>query len=157
MKQNFVTDKNEDMPPLMGVANNVQKPGQEPFRKFGDVEEEREAANGVHDDDLGQHYSHDPGGQAVVHHHPVDRWNNLQQNERRTIQLMLPMLQTVIFFIHGPNPASFYLFSFFLQSKDKYSTKLTINDKSVDGVLGTRTWGGRMEGTDEPTERQPKK
>ena len=62
------------MPPLMGVANNVQKPGQKPFRKFGDVEEEREAANGVHDDDLGQHYSHDPGGQAVVHHHPVAGW-----------------------------------------------------------------------------------
>ena len=25
-------------------------------------------------------------------------------------------------------------------------------DKSVDGVLRTQTWGGRMEGTDESTE-----
>ena len=35
----------------------------------------------------------------------------------------------------GPKPASFCLFSLF--SQDKYSTKLTINDKSVDGMLGT--------------------
>ena len=31
-------------------------------------------------------------------------------------------------------------------------TDLTINDKSVVGVLGTRTRSGRMEGTDESTE-----
>ena len=37
---------------------------------------------------------------------------------------------------NGPNPASFYLFSFF--SHDKYSTNLTIFE-SVDGVLGIRT------------------
>ena len=42
-----------------------------------------------------------------------------------------------------------YLFIF---SHDKYSTNLTINDKSVDGVVGTRTWGGRMVGADEITE-----
>ena len=36
-------------------------------------------------------------------------------------------------------------------SHDKYSTN-TINDKSIDGVVGTRTWGGRMVGTDESTE-----
>ena len=35
------------------------------------------------------------------------------------------------------------------QCKDKFSTNLTTSDKSVDGVLGTRTWGSRMEGTDE--------
>ena len=29
---------------------------------------------------------------------------------------------------------------------------ITINDKSVDGVLGTQTRGGRMVGTDESTE-----
>ena len=34
--------------------------------------------------------------------------------------------------IHGPNPASFYLFSFF--SHDKYSIIFILNDKSVDGV-----------------------
>ena len=26
------------------------------------------------------------------------------------------------------------------------------NDKSIDGVLGTRTWGSRLVGTDESTE-----
>ena len=39
--------------------------------------------------------------------------------------------------------------SFFSQCKDHYNT---INDKSVDGVLGTRTRGGRMEGAGECTE-----
>ena len=37
---------------------------------------------------------------------------------------------------NGPNP------------HDKYSTNLTKNDKSIDGVLGTRTWGGKMVGAD---------
>ena len=48
------------------------------------------------------------------------------------------------------------LFSFF--PHDKYSTNLTIKYKSVDGVLGTRTWGGRMVAADESTElwRHPK-
>ena len=47
-------------------------------------------------------------------------------------------------------PICFCLFSFF--SHDNYSTNLTINGKSIDGVLGTRTWGGRMVGADESTE-----
>ena len=33
-----------------------------------------------------------------------------------------------------------------------YSTSLTINDKSLDGVLGIRTWGGRIVGSDESIE-----
>ena len=37
----------------------------------------------------------------------------------------------------------FCLFSFF--SHEKYSKNWTVNDKSVDGVLGTRTRSGRME------------
>ena len=37
-------------------------------------------------------------------------------------------------------------------SHDTYSTNLTINDKSVDGVLGTRTRGSRMVGADKSTE-----
>ena len=46
-----------------------------------------------------------------------------------------------------PNPASFCLFLFFRSHrKDKYSTNLTINDN--DGVLGSRTWGDRMEDAD---------
>ena len=33
-----------------------------------------------------------------------------------------------------------------------YSTSLTINDKSLDGVLGSRTRGGRKDGSDESIE-----
>ena len=51
---------------------------------------------------------------------------------------------------YGSNPASFCLVSFF--SHDKWSTNLTINDKSVDDVLGTGPRGSRMEGADEATE-----
>ena len=43
-------------------------------------------------------------------------------------------------------------FSLSLQCKDKNNTNLTIKDKSVDGELGTRTWGGNMEGADKSTE-----
>ena len=52
------------------------------------------------------------------------------------------------FFKNGLKPASFCLFSFF--SNDKYSTH-TIHEKSVDGVLGTRT-RCRMVGADESTD-----
>ena len=55
-----------------------------------------------------------------------------------------------LFFLNALNPASFCLFSSF--SHDKYSTNLTINDKSVDGVLVTRTQGGRMVSSDKSTE-----
>ena len=51
---------------------------------------------------------------------------------------------------NGPNSTSFCLFSFF--SHDKQSTNLTKNDKSVDGLLGTRTRGSRMVDVDESTE-----
>ena len=41
----------------------------------------------------------------------------------------------------------FCLFSFF--SQDKYSTNFTVNDKSIDGMHGTRTQGSsRMVGAD---------
>ena len=49
------------------------------------------------------------------------------------------------FLKNGPNP----LFSFY--SHDKYRTN-TINEKNIDGVLGTQTLGGGMVGTDESTE-----
>ena len=64
------------------------------------------------------------------------------------------MAKANLIFLDGPNQASFYLLSFF--SHDKYSTN-TINDKSVDGVLGTQTQDGRMVGADKSTElwRQP--
>ena len=48
---------------------------------------------------------------------------------------------------NGPNPGSFCLFSSFL-----HGTNQILIDKSIDGVLGTRTRGGRMEGVDESTE-----
>ena len=51
----------------------------------------------------------------------------------------------------GPKPASFCLFSFF--SQDTFSTNFTINDESIDGVLGIRTQDGRMVGADESTEQ----
>ena len=59
-----------------------------------------------------------------------------------------------VFLKNGPNPASFCLFSSF--SQHKYNTNFTI--KSVDGVLGICTQGGRMVGAEESTElwRHPK-
>ena len=45
---------------------------------------------------------------------------------------------------NGPNLSSFCLFLFFSQCRDKYSTNVTVNDKSVDVVLGTRTPGDRI-------------
>ena len=63
----------------------------------------------------------------------------------------------VFFLKNGPNPASFwFIFRSFSQHKDKYSTNFTINAKSIDGVLGSRTQGGRMEGADGSTELSPK-
>ena len=47
--------------------------------------------------------------------------------------------------------ASFCLFSSF--PHDTIGIQI---DKSIDGVLGTRTWGGRIEGTDESTELHPR-
>ena len=52
----------------------------------------------------------------------------------------------LVFFKNGSNPSSFCSFLFF--SHDKCCTNLTINDESLDGVLGSRTHGGRMVGTD---------
>ena len=49
----------------------------------------------------------------------------------------------------GQTRPLFDLFSFF--SHNKYSTN-TINDKSIDGVLGTQTGSSRMVGADESTE-----
>ena len=54
-------------------------------------------------------------------------------------------------FCESAIPGLFLLiFSFFLQCKEKYGKYLNINinDTSVDGVLRTRTRGGRMEGAE---------
>ena len=47
---------------------------------------------------------------------------------------------------------SLYIFSFFSQREDKDRTILTINDKSVDGVLLDLNPGSRMEVEDMSTE-----
>ena len=65
-----------------------------------------------------------------------------------TVQYKLTIERLI--FLKGPNPASFCLFLFF--SHDKYRTNMTINDKRIGGVLGTRTQGGRIADADEPTE-----
>ena len=51
----------------------------------------------------------------------------------------------IVFFKNGPNPAYFCLFPFF--SHDKY-----YKWKSIDSMLGTGTWGGRMVCADESSE-----
>ena len=53
------------------------------------------------------------------------------------------------FFKKWPHSVSFCLFQLFWD--DEYSANI-INDKSIDGVLGTRTRGGRMAGAVESTE-----
>ena len=59
----------------------------------------------------------------------------------------------VPFFKKWAKPGLFLVyFRSFSQHKDKYSTNFTINDKSIDGVLGSRTRGGMMEVADESTE-----
>ena len=49
-------------------------------------------------------------------------------------------------------PLFLFIFVLFSHRMDKYSTILTINEKSVDGMLGSQTQGGNMEGGDESTE-----
>ena len=56
------------------------------------------------------------------------------------------------FFLKWANSASFSLFLFF--SHDKCSTNFKINDKSIDGLLGTRTRGGKMVSAYESNELQ---
>ena len=43
-------------------------------------------------------------------------------------------------------------FNLFRSFHDKYSTNLTLDEKSVDGVLGTQTRGSRMVGAVKSTE-----
>ena len=72
------TNEDENMPPLMRVSNDVQKSRKKSFRELCYVEEECKATDGVHDDDLGQHQTHDARVRTVVHQHPVDRRYNLE-------------------------------------------------------------------------------
>ena len=63
--------------------------------------------------------------------------------------MVLPNTASLLFFLNGPNPASFwFIFVLFHNTR----TNFTLNDKSIDGVLGSRTRGGMMEGADESTE-----
>ena len=45
-----------------------------------------------------------------------------------------------------------FIFVLFSHHMDKYSINLTINEKREDGMLGSRTQGGNMEGADKSTE-----
>ena len=49
-------------------------------------------------------------------------------------------------------PLFLFIFVLFSHPSDKYSTNLTINEKSIDDMLGSGTQGGRMEVADESTE-----
>ena len=84
----------------------------------------------------------------------------MQFNLSRLVKLLKKhLIQNPTFLKYRPNPPSFlFIFVLFSHCKEKYSTNLTVNDKSVDGGLGSRTWGGRMESADESTElwRHPK-
>ena len=63
------------------------------------------------------------------------------------------MFIDALFFKNWAKPGLFFgLFSFFSQCKDKNSTNFTMNDKSIDGKLGSRTQGCMMEDADESTE-----
>ena len=74
-----------------------------------------------------------------------------------TFQAEVFIFSVILFKKAGMRPFNFFkwakpLFVLFSDRMDKYSTNLTINEKSVDGMLGSRTRGGRMEGADESTE-----
>jgi len=56
-------------------------------------------------------------------------------------------------FLNGQTrPLFLFIFVLFSHRVDKYSTNLTIIEKSIDGMLGSWTRGSRMEGADESTE-----
>ena len=56
------------------------------------------------------------------------------------------------FLLCQTRPLFVYFRTFHNEKTNAYSTNLTVNDKSIDGALGTRTRGGRTEGADESTE-----
>ena len=59
----------------------------------------------------------------------------------------------LVWFFKWAEPGLFLVyFCSFSQRKDKYCTNFTLNDKSIDGLLGSRTQGSMMEGADESTE-----
>ena len=58
------------------------------------------------------------------------------QSGERKVQKCLRTTPSYVLLLKWAKPG---LFLFFSQCNDKNSTKLTINDKSVGGVLGTRT------------------
>ena len=58
----------------------------------------------------------------------------------------------ILFLKNGPNSASFCLFSFFSHIAWTNIAQICPNDKRIDGVLGSRTRGGKIEGADESNE-----
>ena len=78
--------------------------------------------------------------------------NGHRRRKDETITRTMPKdisLTPGVFKKMGQTRPLFCLFSFFSHIA---WTNLTINVKSVDGMLGSRTRGGRMEGADESTE-----
>ena len=72
---------------------------------------------------------------------------------RKSLRRFQVRLTWLSFLKNGPTQASFlFIFILFSHHMDKYSTNLTIKIKSIDGLLESQTWGGRMEGTDKSTE-----
>ena len=66
--------------------------------------------------------------------------------------LRVPKLLLKLFFKWAKLGLLLFIFVLFSHLMDKYSTNLTVNDKSVDGVLGSQTQGSTMGGADESTE-----
>ena len=64
---------------------------------------------------------------------------------RTTVESYITIIICLVFLMGQTRPL-------FVYSQEKYNIKLTINDVSLNGVLGTRTLGGRMVGADESTE-----
>ena len=66
--------------------------------------------------------------------------------------LRVPKLLLKLFFKWAKLGLLLFIFVLFSHLMDKFSTNLTVNDKSVDGVPGSQTQGSTMGGADESTE-----
>ena len=86
-----------------------------------------------------------PLGPILQNYFAVDSWTNLMHND--TYELHILCRNIFFFKKNGPISASFcFYFRSFL------ATISIQTEKSIDGVLGIRTWGRRMVGADETTE-----
>ena len=77
------------------------------------------------------------------------RWNQTQVWHQRPG--LFSHTSDLQMFKNGPNP-DYFCFLFYNTKTNIAQILLPLNDKSIAGVLGTGTWGSRMEGADESTE-----